>query len=96
MVDFKDQALEEGGDLREALKSGSIGPDQVYAELGEIVTGRKAGRVSDGEITLFKSVGIAVEDIAAAAFVFEQAELKGLGAPMAFDGEANLQNRRSA
>lgn len=97
VVDFKAQALEEGGDLREALKSGSIGPDQVYAELGEIVTGRKAGRESDGEITLFKSVGIAVEDIAAAAFVFEQAELRGLGTPMAFDGEAaNLQNRRSA
>ncbi len=96
VVDFKDQALEEGGDLREALKSGSIRLDDVYAELGEIVTGRKTGRANDREITLFKSVGIAVEDIAAAAYVFEQAESRGLGTPMAFDGEAvNLQNRRA-
>jgi alanine dehydrogenase len=95
VVDFKDQALEEGGDLREALKSGSIGLNDVYAELGEIVTGRKTGRASDREITLFKSVGIAVEDIAAAAYVFDQAESRGLGTPMAFDGEmASLQNRR--
>ena len=97
VVDFKDQALEEGGDLREALKSGSIGLNDVYAELGEIVTGRKTGRASDREITLFKSVGIAVEDIAAAAYVFDQAESRGLGTPMAFDGEmASLQNRRGA
>jgi alanine dehydrogenase len=97
VVDFKDQALEEGGDLREALKNGSIGLNDVYAELGEIVTGRKTGRASDREITLFKSVGIAVEDIAAAAYVFEQAEKKGLGTPMVFDGAAsNPQNRSGA
>jgi alanine dehydrogenase len=97
VVDFKDQALEEGGDLREALKNGSIGLNDVYAELGEIVTGRKAGRASDREITLFKSVGIAVEDIAAAAYVFEQAESNGLGTPMAFDGEmTSSQIRRGA
>jgi ornithine cyclodeaminase len=95
VVDFKEQALEEGGDLREALKSGAIGLNDVYADLGEIVTGRKAGRTSDHEITLFKSVGIAVEDIAAAEYVFEQAELKGLGTAMEFDGAAsNLQNGR--
>jgi ornithine cyclodeaminase/alanine dehydrogenase-like protein (mu-crystallin family) len=95
VVDFKEQALEEGGDLREALKSGAIGPSDVYADLGEIVTGRKAGRTSDREITLFKSVGIAVEDIAAAAYVFEQAELRGLGTAMEFDGAGlTLQNGR--
>jgi ornithine cyclodeaminase len=67
----------------------------VYADLGEIVTGRKAGRTSDREITLFKSVGIAVEDIAAAAYVFEQAELRGLGTAMEFDGAGlTLQNGR--
>ena len=55
-----------------------------------------AGRAST-EITLFKSVGIAVEDIAVAAYVFEQAELRGLGTTMEFDGEApGLHNRRSA
>jgi ornithine cyclodeaminase/alanine dehydrogenase-like protein (mu-crystallin family) len=78
-------------------KTGSIDANSVYAELGEIVTGRKTGRASDREITPFKSVGIAAEDIAAAAHVFEQAELNGLGTCMIFDGEAaNIQNRRIA
>jgi ornithine cyclodeaminase/alanine dehydrogenase-like protein (mu-crystallin family) len=69
----------------------------VYAELGEIITGKKAGRSDDREITLFKSVGIAVEDIATAAYVFEQAECMGLGVPMQLDGNAaDVQKRRSA
>lgn len=97
VVDFKDQALEESGDLREALKNGSIALDRVQGELGDIVTGKKEGRTSDAEITLFKSVGIAIEDIATAAYVLEQAELKGLGTPMMFDGDtAGLQNGRDA
>ena len=62
-----------------------------------VVTGKKEGRTSDAEITLFKSVGIAIEDIATAAYVLEQAELKGLGTPMMFDGDtAGLQNGRDA
>ena len=97
VVDFKDQALEESGDLREALKNGSIALDRVQGELGDIVTGKKEGRTSDAEITLFKSVGIAIEDIATAAYVLEQAELKGLGTPMMFDGDsASLRNGRHA
>jgi ornithine cyclodeaminase/alanine dehydrogenase-like protein (mu-crystallin family) len=97
VVDFKDQALEESGDLREALKNGSIALDRVQGELGDIVTGKKEGRTSDAEITLFKSVGIAIEDIATAAYVLEQAELKGLGTPMMFDGDsASLRNGRDA
>jgi ornithine cyclodeaminase len=79
------------------LKNGSIALDRVQGELGDIVTGKKEGRTSDAEITLFKSVGIAIEDIATAAYVLEQAELKGLGTPMMFDGDtAGLQNGRDA
>lgn len=79
VVDFKKQALAEAGDLKEALETGAINPDQVYAELGEIINGKKQGRTSDQEVTIFKSVGIAIQDIATAAFVYEQAKIKGLG-----------------
>jgi alanine dehydrogenase len=87
VVDFKDQTLQEAGDLREALSTGAITVDDVHAELGEIITGRKEGRSSDREITVFKSVGIAVEDIATAAYVYEQAVAKGLGTHVALNGE---------
>ncbi|MGH9936443.1 MAG: ornithine cyclodeaminase family protein, partial [Blastocatellia bacterium] len=88
VVDFREQTLQEAGDLREAISAGVISADDVHAELGEIITGRKEGRANSREITLFKSVGIAVEDIATAAFVYEQAMAKGLGAQMALDGES--------
>jgi len=89
VVDFKDQALDESGDLRDALHGGAITLDHVYAELGDIVTGRKPGRTTGREITVFKSVGIAIEDIATAAYVYEQAEAQGLGTPMTFNGSGN-------
>ena len=91
VVDFKDQTLQEAGDLREALSTGAITVDDVHAELGEIITGRKEGRSSDREITVFKSVGIAVEDIATAAHVYEQAVAKGLGTDVALNGKAHAE-----
>ena len=93
VVDFKDQALQEAGDLREAIRGGAITADNVYAELGEVVTGRKEVRSGDREITLFKSVGIAVEDVATAAYVYEQARARQFGTPMTLDGTAARQNR---
>jgi alanine dehydrogenase len=94
VVDFREQTLQEAGDLRQALSTGAITIDNVHAELGEIITGRKEGRSSDREITVFKAVGIAVEDIATAAHVYEQAVAKGLGTHIALDGgipaKANL------
>lgn len=93
VVDFKEQALEEAGDLREALKTGAITAADLHAELGEIITGIKPGRSNDQEITLFKSVGVAVEDIGAAAYVFEQARAKGLGTPMTLDGVAKIAHQ---
>ena len=47
--------------------------DNVYAELGEVVAGRKPGRISDDEITVFDSTGTALQDVAAAAIVYERA-----------------------
>ena len=51
----------------------------IHAELGEIVAGEVVGRASDQDVTLFKSVGIAVQDLAAATRVLERAEIQGFG-----------------
>ena len=79
IVDQRDAALAEAGDLLGPIRDGTVDPSIVSAELGEIVSGRAPGRVSPEEITLFKSVGNAVQDIAVAARVLAEAERRGLG-----------------
>lgn len=79
VVDQRHGALEEAGDLIIPIESGVIDVDDVYAELGEIVNGTRAGRTSEDEITLFKSVGNAVQDVAAAQWVLHAAEERDLG-----------------
>lgn len=64
-------ALGEGGDVAIALRDSAIGPDQVRGELADLVSGRVEGRVSAADITLFKSIGAAIEDLAAAVAVWE-------------------------
>ena len=67
--------VNESGDY---LMSG-VGPEHIRAELGEILTGKAKGRTSKQEITLFKSLGLAVEDLASAQFLFEKARRAGTG-----------------
>ena len=62
------------GDLRLAVASGVMTRDDVHAELGELVAGRKPGRTTDAQITLFDSTGTALQDVAAAAFLYERAQ----------------------
>jgi alanine dehydrogenase len=93
VVDFAAQALEEAGDLQNALRTGAIGEDAIAAELGEVITGAKAGREHDRQITLFKSVGMAVEDVAAATFAYQQALAKGVGTYMQLDPRAAEASR---
>ncbi len=69
VVDTYAGALAEAGDLTVPLENGVITRDDVVAELGELVRGEKRGRAHDDEITLFKSVGTALEDLAAAELV---------------------------
>ena len=71
--------LGEAGDLMAAIRDGEFEAEAIHAELGEVVAGRVAGRESPEDITLFKSVGVAIEDVACAAFVHEQAKERGLG-----------------
>jgi ornithine cyclodeaminase len=66
-------------ELRRAIERGLIGPDHVHAELGELVTGVLKGRVDETAITLYKSVGVAVQDAAAASLVLDNALSKGAG-----------------
>jgi ornithine cyclodeaminase/alanine dehydrogenase len=61
------------GDTHHAIAAGLIGKEDIYAELAEIVAGRKPGRTSDTEIIIFDSTGVAIEDAAAATLVYEKA-----------------------
>ncbi len=78
VVDFKPQAFVVG-DFAAPLKEGAIRKDDVYAELGEIVTGRKLGRTLDDEITLFKATGLAIQDVGTAFKVYQLAKERGIG-----------------
>ncbi|MBN2264741.1 MAG: hypothetical protein JW775_02910, partial [Candidatus Aminicenantes bacterium] len=68
-VDDRRACLEEAGDILIPLREGAIDANHIRAEIGEVLAGRKAGRASDSETTLFKAVGNAVEDLAVAALV---------------------------
>jgi alanine dehydrogenase len=83
VIDHREASLAEAGDLLIPLGQGLMTEAHIYAELGEIVAGRKPGRASPEEITLFKSVGVAVQDVAAAGAVLEAARRLGLGTEVA-------------
>ncbi|TMA96987.1 MAG: ornithine cyclodeaminase [Deltaproteobacteria bacterium] len=65
--------MTECGDILLALKEKSIPEDVIHAEIGEVLAGMKSGRESAGEITLYKSVGIAIQDVATANLVYHRA-----------------------
>jgi alanine dehydrogenase len=79
VVDQREAALKEAGDIIDPISKGVITADHIYAELGELVTGKKKGRTNPTEITVFKSVGLAIQDVSTASRVFELAKVKGLG-----------------
>jgi len=79
VVDHRASVLAEAGDLIIPIRKGQMRESDIHAELGEIVAGNRDGRPSGHRITLFKSVGVAVQDLAAAARAFENAEREGLG-----------------
>lgn len=79
VVDSRAAALEEAGDLIIPLTAGQIAPDHIRAELGEIVLGTQPGRTRPDQITFFKSVGVAVQDAAAAQIVLRNGAALGLG-----------------
>jgi alanine dehydrogenase len=78
-VDRRESALAEAGDILIPIREGALRPDQIVGELGQVLNGQVEGRRSDGEVTLFKSLGLAVEDVAAADFVVRSAGHAGFG-----------------
>ncbi|HEV8252179.1 MAG TPA: ornithine cyclodeaminase family protein [Candidatus Limnocylindria bacterium] len=78
-VDRRESALNESGDLLAAIREGIVDESHIIAELGEVLIGTVEGRRGDDEVTVFESLGLAVEDLAAAAFVAEQARAGGIG-----------------
>jgi ornithine cyclodeaminase len=83
-VDRRESALNEAGDYLIAAAEGAIGPDHISAELGEVLIGAHPGRTSPDEVTIFKSLGLAIEDLAAAAFVYQKAQTQGAGVCVEF------------
>ena len=79
-VDRRESTVNESGDYLFALREGAIaGPEHIRAEIGEILIGRAKGRSSPNEITLFKSLGLAIEDLASVRFLYEKAKSSGAG-----------------
>ena len=83
VVDQREACLAEAGDLVIPLKQGLIGGPETWTELGEIILGKRPGRTRAEEITYFKSVGNAVQDVAVAQRVLAAAEARGLGVEVA-------------
>jgi ornithine cyclodeaminase len=78
-ADSRQSALAEAGDLVIPIRAGDLGEDHLVAEIGEVLLGRHPGRTGADEITLFKSLGLAVEDLACASFLRHAAEREGVG-----------------
>jgi ornithine cyclodeaminase len=79
IADRRESAENESGDYRLALADGAIGEGHIAAELGDVLTGKHAGRTSADEITVFESLGVAVEDLFAAEYVYRRARETGRG-----------------
>ena len=83
-ADARESMVNEGGDYLFAVREAGIGPDHIRAELGEVLTGSGQGRLADDELTVFKSLGQAAEDLAAAEHVNTRAQAAGAGVTVPF------------
>jgi ornithine cyclodeaminase len=83
-VDLRASTIHEGGEYLTALAAGAITPDHILAEIGEVASGARPGRLGPDDITLYKSLGIAAQDLASAYFLLEQARAQGVGQTIDF------------
>ncbi len=79
VADLKEANLAEAGDILIPIKEGAVTEDHIYASLGEIVVGDKPGRENAEEITVFKSCGLAIQDVSTALAIYNAAREKGVG-----------------
>jgi ornithine cyclodeaminase len=85
-VDRRESAVNEAGDFVIAKREGAVSDDHILAEIGDLILNRENGRTSDSDITLFKSVGLAIEDLAAGWHVYQQAVATGKGVSVELGG----------
>jgi ornithine cyclodeaminase/alanine dehydrogenase-like protein (mu-crystallin family) len=83
-VDRRESTENEAGDYQDALEQGAIEPGHIRGEIGEVLIGSRPGRQSPDELTVFRSMGLAVEDLAAAEYVVRRAMETGTGTTVEF------------
>jgi len=82
--DFRQSVFDEAAEYLNAIKSGAITPEHILGEIGEVANGSRPGRAGAEDITLFRSLGVAPEDLATAHYLLEQARAKGVGQTVEF------------
>jgi ornithine cyclodeaminase len=83
-VDLKVSALAEAGEWHHAREAGLVDEAHILAEIGEVLEGRVAGRTAPTDITVYKSVGMAAQDLASAHVIYERALMQGIGTRVPF------------
>ena len=91
-VDRRESTVNEAGDFLIPKREGAVTDAHIVAEIGEVLTGRAKGRQSSDEVTLFKSLGLAVEDVASARHVYEKARTSGTGRFLEFGGSRHAND----
>jgi len=81
-VDYLPSTLAQAGEVIDAIAKGEIVADDLRGEIGALLSGDVPGRTSDAEITAYRSLGVAAQDLAAAHYIYEQAKKKGMGTPV--------------
>lgn len=89
-VDTRESARTEAGDFLIPKQEGAIDDDHIQGEIGELLLGHVPGRTSPDEITLFKSTGLAIEDVASAHHVYQRALEQNLGTPIDLGGDRRI------
>ena len=84
IVDSRAGALAESGDIMQGIAEGRFDESHVAAEIGDVIRGQAKGRTSPTEVTIFKSLGMAVEDVAAAHLTYTRAREQGRGREIAW------------
>ena len=89
-TDCRDSCFNESGDFRLARAEGAIGDDHLLGEMGDVFLGKVLGRVSRDDITVYESLGIAIEDLAAAHYIHRSAVNSGGGTWLEWGAPADL------
>jgi ornithine cyclodeaminase len=78
-VDFRGSAMAQAGELLHAIREGRVSDSHIVGEIGEVLAGSVPGRRSADEVTVYKSLGVAAQDLASASLVYERAVELGVG-----------------